>query len=391
MDDMAAEKKIHWGIAVWAGVTCIFLAFAAFQVVRLLRVWPGEPFTQRVRESAMRQGKWYVRNQTKRGDFVYEQYVATGEIKEGNNITRQSGALYGLAHLYRGYADPEIRRVLERGFAYFDGLTATQSAGAAVVYDTQQPTNATALLALALSEYLETDGVTDRTQKLESLVRLSDYLVSTQTPSGSYAATPEPEPSENDYNNGETMYALIRSYRLTKRKEYLSSVKQAAAFALKQYGGGEFNAAYYSWGMAAFAYLFQEEADPAYWMFMKDYTDRYLTSRGNGYEKTISDPEPRSVVSPGVSVFFEGVDHVAWTARDADPEYAQTLRTHIRTMLSYLLRYEINSKYGKFVSGADAVNGAVCADVTCATTRIDYLQHNMSAILLYLRLAAQSE
>lgn len=364
---------------IWIIGIAVISVFSAFSVYRLISVWPKENFEQKVVGSAKRQGEWFTRNQTNEGDFVYERIVATGEVKEGNNIVRQAGALYGLAQLYGYTKDPKIEQTLEQGFTYFRGLTATPSADVnKIVYFDDAQSNTNALLVLALVEYIEGDIKHNTTENLEYLVRLSNYLVATQATNGSYINDYTPRAEESDYNNGETMYALIRSYNVTRNERYLTSVKRFANYALTHYGEKEFNSSFFSWGMAGFAYLYKADPSDRYWKFLKEYAEKYMIARGAGYEKTQDSP-------PGSAVFLEGIDHVAWIAREKDTVMYRALREHVQKVLTYLVTYEIGGPYGKYTSPDDTVIGAVCSQVTCETTRIDFLQHLLSAILLYIR------
>ncbi len=370
---------------VWSVGIIIVSIFSAWAVLRLIRVLPKENFEQKITASITRQGAWFVRNQTEAGDFVYERYSATGEVKEGNNIVRQAGALYGLAQLYGYSKDSDIRQTLEKGLDYFRGLTATQSAETlAVTHNEETLTNTTALLVLGITEYLEADNQHKTTENLEHLVRLSNYLVSTQATTGAYINNYTPEPEESDYNNGETMYALMRSYQITQKESYITSVKRMANYAMNTYGLERFNSSFFSWGMAGFAHLYTVEPDEKYWEFLKGYADKYMSARGYAYGQFVSH-KAEGTITPGASVFLEGVDHIAWIAKDKDAVLFRSLRSHVRDMLNFLFKYEIGGPYGTYAALTDSVRGAICSQEACETTRIDFLQHNMSAMLLYLR------
>jgi hypothetical protein len=375
--------RVH---VVWTALLIILVILSGLAVLRLIKLLPKESFEQKIVGSAKRQGDWFVRNQTEAGDFVYERVAATGEIKAGNNIVRQAGVLYGLSQLYGYTKDPKLEQTLEKGFAYFRGLTATPSAEVnKIVYNDDTQSNTNALLVLGLVEYMEADKKHQTIQNLEYLVRLSNYLVATQIASGSYINDYTPKVAESDYNNGETMYALIRSYKLTQKEHYLTSVKRFANYAIQHYGNKSFNSSFFSWGMAGFAHLYTVDPNDRSWEFLQAYTDKYMTSRGNGYEQYLTG-NTKTDIPPGSSVFLEGVDHIAWIAKDRDTALFRRLRQHVRKMLGHLIIYEIGSPYGKYTAAGDTVRGAVCSQVACETTRIDFLQHNMSAILLYLRL-----
>lgn len=371
---------------IW-GIVVIVLAFFAYKaVIRLVAVLPKETTEQKFTASIKRQGAWFVRNQKPEGDFVYEQISATGEETETNNIVRQAGALYGLGHVYRLSNDPSVSETFEQGLEYFKTLTSTPSADmAAITHEDATYTNTVALVVLGLSEYMDADEKHKTTENLEYLVRLSNYLVSTQTPEGSYINEYVSTPSISDYNNGETMYALMRSYNLTQKEAYLMSVKRMADYAIAHYTKEKFNTQFFSWSMAGFAYLYKASPDERYWEYMRTTADRYYQALGELYEGYLRDSEHYAPIPPGSSVFFEGVDHIGWIAKEKDPALYQKLRQHAKRVLEHLLKYEINSPYGKYKSEDSRVSGAICAKDICETIRIDFLQHNLSAMYFYLR------
>ena len=348
-------------------------------------IWPKETLEQKLVGSIDRETKWFLNNQKETGDFVYERVSATGEINDANSIVRQAGAMYGLGQAYGYKKDPQVSQSFEKGLAYFKELTATKSATvAAISHEDSTYTNTTALVVLGLTEYILADDRNNTLENLEYLVRLSNYLESTQATSGAYINSYVPTQSESDYNNGETMYALVRSYQLTQKDSYLASAKRMANYAITHYGTEKFHSSFFSWGMAGFAYLYTIEPDEKYWKYLTASFDAYMKYRGQWYEKYIhtNDGEP---VTPGSAVFLEGVDHIGWIAKTKDPVLYKKINRHLRMVLDHLLAYELNSPHGKYRSDSASVSGAVCSQITCESTRMDFVQHHMSAMTLYLK------
>ena len=376
-------------IDVWVRVWLILLLFlmvgASYLVYRLVQRLPKETLEQKLASSITRETEWFLNNQKETGDFVYERLTATGEVNDGNSIVRQAGGMYGLGQAYRYKKDPQVAQAFEKGLTYFKALTATKSATmAAVSHEDSTLTNTTALLVLGLTEFIEADNRNNTVENLEYLVRLSNYLESTQATSGAYINSYSPVHLESDYNNGETMYALIRSYQLTQKDSYLASVKRMADYAITHYGTNAFHSSFFSWGMAGFAYLYTIEPEQKYWKYLSESFDTYMQDRGVGYEKYIQSKEGEPV-APGSAVFLEGVDHIGWIAKSKDQVKYKKINLHLRRMLDHLLSYELNSPYGKYRSESASVSGAVCSQVSCESTRMDFVQHHMSAMTLYLR------
>lgn len=326
-------------------------------------------------------GNWFKEIQNNQGDFTYQIDTKTAQPADDNNIVRQAGSLYSLAQLYKVDKDPSTKEMLDKGFAYFDILI--QSKGedkSAVVYDNRTKSNTTALLLLALVEYAEGTNSND----FELIQRLSNYLVFTQTDAGDFVNEYLDTSEVSDYNNGETFYALIRSYILIKDPVYLASVKKAADYFKTTYSKQEFNSGFFSWGMAGFAYLYNTSQDSSDWDFLEAYYLKYLNSRGNSIQICIIG-KGQSCTKPGVAVFLEGVAHIGWIAKDKDSKLYKDIRTHLELTLNDLLKYQIGGNHSSFNFREQTLQGATCADVACSYTRIDYTQHQLSASYLYLK------
>lgn len=377
------------GEEVWARIWIVILLFltvcSSYFVYRLFKLWPKETLEQKLEGSMARETTWLLNNQKEAGDFVYERIAATGQANDANSIVRQAGALYGLGQAYKYKKDPHVAQAFEKGLSYFKNLTATKSATmVAISHEDETLSNTTALVVLGLTEYIEADDRNNTLENLEYLVRLSNYLESTQATTGAYINSYIPTPSESDYNNGETMYALIRSYQLTQKDSYLTSVKRMADYAISHYKTDTFNSSFFSWGMAGFAHLYSVAPDEKYWKYLVASFDTYMKYRGQWYEQYLrsKDGEP---VTPGSAVFLEGVDHIGWIAKTKDPMLYKKINAHVRRVLDHLLAYELNSPYGKYRSESASVSGAVCSQVNCESTRMDFVQHHMSAMTLYLK------
>ncbi len=381
---MKSEFMNIW-VRIWLIILVMLIGGAIYSVNRLIQLLPKESFEQKLRASIARETSWIVKNQKESGDFVYERLTATGEVNDGNSIVRQAGAMYGLGQAYRYKKDPQVAQAFEKGLTYFKDLTATKSATlAAVSHEGSTFTNTTALLVLGLTEYIEADDRNNTVENLEYLVRLSNYLESTQATTGAYINSYSPVPSESDYNNGETMYALIRSYQITQKDSYLASVKRMADYAITHYGADKFHSSFFSWGMAGFAYLYTIEPNEKYWKHLSESFDTYMKDRGVWYEKYIQSKEGEPV-TPGSAVFLEGVNHIGWIAKAKNEKLYKKINQHLRRVLGHLLIYELNSPYGKYWSESASVSGAVCSQVFCESTRMDFTQHHLSAMTLYLK------
>jgi hypothetical protein len=342
----------------------------------------SEQLSTELKDSIILGANWFEKIQKENGDFIYQFDTATATESSENNIVRQAGSLYALAQSYDQTKDPKTEEVFKKGIEYFKDLLVEKGEDKnAVEYESTIKSNTTALLILALVEYAESKESTD----FELITKLSNYLVSTQTTDGDYINEyTTPDPVISDYNNGETMHALIRSYTLTKDPEYLTSVKKAAEYFKQTYGNQDFNASFFSWGMAGFSYLYKESSDESDWNFLKNYYAKYQVSRGNNSD-TCASNNTDGCIKPSLAVFLEGVTHIGWVAKEKDSNLYETIKAHLDLTLPYLLRYQIGGDKSKFSFTDELLQGSVCGDSECTYTRIDFTQHQMSANYLYLK------
>ncbi len=340
-------------------------------------------FKKNLETSLEFQGKWFLENQTKNGDFVYKRNVVTGKKIHGYNIVRQAGSLYSLAQLYKKNKDPKIKGVLEKGFDFFKNFTKQQSfplSGAAVVYEQEKKSNASALLLLALIEYMEASEK-NKEKYWNFANQLAQYLVSTQTITGGFIQ--EFPGIESDYNNGESFYALIRMYLLSQNKSYLNAAEKAAVYFIHKYDDKGFNLSFYPWGMAGFSYLYKETRKIDYWLFMKKQTDQYFKNSGDNINSFLKG-ENKNFPRGNLAVFLEGLTHTAWVAKNIDYQYFLSLRSFIEKSLIYLMSLQVNGPISERNSNFSQVKGGLCYDYNCQTQRIDICHHYLSAIYLYL-------
>lgn len=352
-----------------------------------IKVIPHIQFQYHLHQSLIMGGDWFMRNQTPAGDFNYELNVQTGTLTSGYNIVRQAGSLYSLSQLYSLSRKPTYKVGLEQGIHFFQQYFEQVNGNPTILrinYRGECKSNSVALFLLALIEYMEAEPAA-AAQYNETAISLANYLLFTQTPHGSFLQTVVP-PSESDYNNGESFYALMRMHTFSHDPIYLEGAKKAAFFIMESYSQKKFSSSLFAWAMEGFAYLYQVENNPTYWKFMHDYSDMYLTVNGGKYVKRYFHGESITPPSGNLGVFLEGLIHVAWIAKENDTSYYQELIQFIEPSLRYLMTLQINGPSSSRKTNYDLLSGGLCYDYACHTQRIDITHHTLSAIYLYLTL-----
>ena len=366
----------------------IFLLFTSFLLKLAFNKKNPEKssFESNLEKSLELYAEWFLKNQTERGDFNYEMDVQTGEIYDSYNIVRQAGSLYSLAHAYKYFGGEKCKNGLEKGISFFNKYlenVENDTETKRVNYDNSIKSNTTALYLLALIEYMETDDSV-KSKYIDVSKNLADYILLTQNDKGGfYIHLGRPE--ESDYNNGESLYALIRMYKISGDEKYLEGAKKAADYIIAEYSNREFNYSLYSWAMQGLSHLYRVEPDEKYWDFIKSYSNKFLFNYGANAYKYFSEKNGNPPKS-NLGVYLEGLNHVAWVSKEKDREYYTALVDFIEMSLKYLMTLQINGPGSDRTSDIELISGGVCYDYNCATQRIDLVHHNLSAIYLYLTL-----
>jgi len=209
--DSARRPATH----VWlACLTLALLLVASFVVVAPPERCPSvSPET--LRRSAQASVDWFVRNQRPDGTWLYLYDERDDEAPNEYNVVRHTGATMGL---YRAAAEglPRALRSADRGAAWALVRLVERDGWAAVDWQGQVETGATALLVAGLVLRRETTGDMRHDTVLR---RLGRFLVAQTEPSGAVLASYDPGreapvPGEySKYFTGEAYWALALLHR----------------------------------------------------------------------------------------------------------------------------------------------------------------------------------
>lgn len=216
--------------------------------------------------------RFLLAHQKEEGNFDYEYDFESKQLSSDDNEVRQAGALWGLALLHAHAPSPELERGVERGLAFFDGISKRAKggrrclsyAGAARV-----GTGTIALLALTYIDYLRArpSSMTDERfaqhrarlgaylAQLKSSVR-SDGLFFGEADAASCAPRGEPSP----YSDGEALLALTKAAKYLEFGELQETALRAAAAglrhnvdeALEQDADSDVTKGFYQWSSMAY-------------------------------------------------------------------------------------------------------------------------------------------
>jgi small neutral amino acid transporter SnatA (MarC family) len=214
-----------------AGLTLALAIALAFVVVAPPESCPSVTAAE-LRQSAQASVDWLVRNQKPDGTWLYLYDERDNSAPSEYNVVRHTGAAMGL---YRAAAEglPRALPSADRGTAWALDRLLEQDGWAAVDWEGQVETGATALLAAGLVLRRE---ATDSTRHDDLLRRLGRFLLAQTEPSGAVLASYDPvreRPTPGEYSKyftGETYWALALLHRAFPTEDWGEAADRIGAY-----------------------------------------------------------------------------------------------------------------------------------------------------------------
>lgn len=214
--------------------------------------------------------QYLVNSQRPPGNFHYQYDFVNRTDADEDSMTRQVGAVWGLALLYHHEPDDTVEAALRKGLAYFRGLSVNDAdKGRRLVYPTAgvSATNAQALICLTLIDYLRAkpDAFEGREQYEKDLEEYLRFLMSLRRDDGRFYPRFWPETGKvtgrpNPYADGEALLVMVKAARYAGRNELKTeALKLAPALheayveqALKDDPDSALTKGFYQWGSMSF-------------------------------------------------------------------------------------------------------------------------------------------
>jgi small neutral amino acid transporter SnatA (MarC family) len=214
-----------------AGLALAVLLVGSFVVVAPPERCPSVS-TGALRRSAQASVDWLVRNQKPDGTWLYLYEAGEDSAPPDYNVVRHTGAAMGL---YRAAAEglPRALRSADRGTAWALDRLLERDGWAAVDWEGQVDTGATALLVAGLVLRRET---TADTRYDDVLGRLGRFLVAQTEPSGAVLASYDPVRGTpvagiySKYFTGEAYWALALLHRTFPREGWGQAADRVGAY-----------------------------------------------------------------------------------------------------------------------------------------------------------------
>ncbi len=347
-------------------------------------------------ESARSAGEYLKQSVGTDGRFVYEYLAKTDVESHKYNILRHAGTTYSMLELYEQDPDLELLEAAQRALTYLARATriphGSDATRACVVEDGDAKLGGAALAVIAFAKYTE---VATDARYVPLIHRLADWIRDQQDAYGTFCHhkydhdSGKPSTFRSEYYPGEALLALVRAHRLTPEAGWLDAALKGAEALITIRDGGVAteDLIHDHWLLYA---LNEIQAETGSELLLKHGSRIAETienhqrkhARWKDWAGSYYDPPrstPTATRSEGLAAAFEllrrnGREDEASRALDA-------LRRGVRFQLQTQFRPESSLHLRKPWRAL----GGFHRSLTDYSVRIDYVQHNISAILALRR------
>lgn len=342
-------------------------------------------------------GSYLVRNQYEDGSFVYEYDAKKDEDLSGYNMVRHSGTTYALVELYQKTKEKKYKTAAKSALEYLLKTIApcpAELANLSCAYDGEKTKlGGNALAILALVTYGEATG---DTAYLGTAIDLALWIKATQLDNGEFKTHIQFKNGELDdhvsgYYPGEAVYALTRLYEATGDKQWLAIAEKGALWIITIRDAKETRntIAHDHWLLYGLRELYKNNHNEAYLDHAKKIVDGIIAMQHvDGVDATwvggyYSPPRstPTATRSEGLGAAYE------LFLEAGENEYAEKAYEALEKGVVFQMRTFVDGPNARTFPNSRKALGGFRYSLTDDTVRIDYVQHNISSLLLYYNIS----
>lgn len=343
-------------------------------------------------EAAKLGGKYLETARHLDGSFRYLYDPRTDSMPSGYNMLRHAGTLYSMFELFGKTGDQDLLRATVAPLAYMKDYIHTQRSGsearASVVVRDEVKLGGVALAAIALAERIDVTGDVSDGPLLRSLGRT---ILAHQLPTGELISKwtyPENEtlPFVSQYYPGEAILALMRIYALDADERWVDAAERAARWLITVRDGDvpDDRLNHDHWLLYGLEALHRARPDSMY----LDHAERICDAIRSSQNRNPRHPDwlgsyympPRGTPT---ATRTEGLASAYRMLRDnGRPEAADRVLDTICLNVLFQLRTQIRPESAMYYPRPHRAIGGFRKGLEDDGVRIDYVQHNISALLL---------
>ncbi len=347
---------------------------------------------QALLDSARAGGDYLLRHQGEDGNFNYIYEPKKETLGDGYNLLRHAGTCYALAQLYRATHDERTLQGARRGIeALLERAAPPKAEHAEAGFEAIVSPGREAKLggaALAILAIVEHQLASDDETFMPRAELLARFLLHQQEDTGRFLSKyfygePDPEPFESIYYPGEAILALARLYRLDPRREWLDAATGGAEWLITVRDGDKKTAdlPHDHWLLMGLDELHELTGKELYAQHAKRIAEAIVNAQRTRADRldwigSFYDP-PRSTPT---ATRAEGLVAMHRLARRIGDDSQPTLQALLR-MATFQRRCQLAPENALYLPRPDRALGGFKRSLENWQVRIDYVQHNLSALL----------
>ena len=348
--------------------------------------------------SAISAGEYLLKNIDEEGKYTYEYNPLTKKVSNHYNILRHAGTTYSLLELYQLTGDQRLLKSSEQAIGYL--IRNTQECvkipdANCLVEDEETKLGGNGLAILAVSKYTE---VTGDSEYLEYAQSLAQFITQTQSEAGQFthhmvsSSTGEILPFESSYYPGEAIFALTRLYEQDKDNKWIEAAHKGAMWLIEVRDKDKdiYTIQHDHWLLYALNELHKDNRNPIYLEHTKKIVDGIILKQNIGYngsQKVWNGGYYIPPTSTATATRNEGLTAAYQIfKREKEKEYMKKTLDTIQRGLHFQIANQITQDDVNTLNINPNSIGAFYHSLDNYDIRIDYVQHNISAILGYINI-----
>jgi len=344
-----------------------------------------------LRDSAIRGGDYLIRSVRDDGSFAYSYFPVQDSVASSYNMLRHAGTIYAMLELYEVTRNPALLAEAERAIGFLVGKVrpcGKEEQYLCVVDDDAIKLGGNALAIIALTLHRELTGDDSHRDLMKSM---AGWIKSVQSPEGEFVIHKISYPEEvvqdftSQYYPGETLLALARLYVQERDDSLLESVRRGAHWLIdvRDVDKDVDDLAHDHWLLYALNEIYRLTDDPAILDHAMKVSEAIV--RGQNLDPAFKDwlgsyyRPPRSTPT---AIRTEGLSASYALARDFDrPEMAERILDALKLGMRFDLQTQFGPEKSMYFGDPQRALGGFGKSLTVFEIRIDYVQHNISALL----------
>lgn len=358
-------------------------------VSQTLKQASSTPVTKaRLLASARLGGDYLIRMQKSDGSFQYRYDAEQDEfLHDTYNILRHTGTVYALFQLYEATRDARFLNAANKAILFLKTRFRPAHVKNAIYtldFDGKAKLGANGLALLALTKQLELDN---KSVNRTDAIRLANMILAQQHKDGSFQSYhpvrgDEPEGNVSLYYPGEAILGLVALYRVENDKRLLEAAERGAKYLIESQRRME-SLPPDAWLMQALESLNKIKPQKRYidhaiaiaeTMISYQYDEEDLPEYAGGFSPGVPRSTPAASRSEGILAAYR-------MAKMTNDSRAGKLADALKLSARFQLSQQFTGDEKSTIPNPQRAAGGFRESLEVMRVRIDYVQHNISALL----------